>query len=246
MPTNQITVQNQNIGFIEAGAAVQNINITPPTISGVCADTGFRTIVAIDADVSLYKDTGLETEAVLSVGDTFLSTSVLTLNIADPDATLGSRTLFTYKATGACGDSNIAVISGTVTDAIIPDTPVPNSYSGEVGSPITGTVQQYGTLIIYYNGAYEATIFLQTTKNFSYTPQKVGNYSFQLANNSNSSAKSANVSVVAKTASTSSILVTTSQDTQNDGNANAQPFKWYHGVAVVAIAAVVVWVLSKL
>jgi hypothetical protein len=102
---------------------------------------------------------------------------------------------FTFSQTES-GKTESAKTSGFVVNAIIaPSAPVITSgLNGQIGTAITGTISEAGTVLVFKDGNQISTIPNQTTS-FIYTPQSTGNYTFKLQVNSLVSAFSGNVLV---------------------------------------------------
>lgn len=111
--TSGIVLVNQSLATVLAGATGVTIPLTLPTINGSCADTNSRTLLSIGAGISIFKN-GLP----LLVNQAFLKTDALTYSVNTAqfpnNTTYSNQPIMTYKAIGACGDSNTAIITANV------------------------------------------------------------------------------------------------------------------------------------
>lgn len=104
--------------------------------------------------------------------------------------------LHSFKIIGSSGKSLASAIV-TVTQGaniIRPDAPVPTNSTGTVGTPISGTTTENGTLIVLRNNIEVATRIVAGSA-FSYTPDAIGLYKFKLSNAKGVSAESSVVTV---------------------------------------------------
>lgn len=129
-----ITIQNQNLTPVTpktAGTTNNAISLTAPTLVS-CADTTNRTLISVNTGITIKKG-----GVPMSAGQTFSSGDALTYDIAINIPTTTAYELFQYRAIGACGNSNDAIIYANVlgvTNSIV----VQDQNLGSVTAGATG------------------------------------------------------------------------------------------------------------
>lgn len=116
--TNGISIISQALADIYTGTNNVSVVLTAPTLANGCTDTNNRKVVAVANGITLKKNGNI----TLSAGDTFLATDVITLNVSSalfPNTTQNevihpNYVLFSYRAVGTCGDSNVAEIKANI------------------------------------------------------------------------------------------------------------------------------------
>lgn len=136
--TSSITAQNQTLNAVLSGTNGTAIALLALQLNN-CTENPNRTVTSIGAGITLKKN-----NIILAINDTFIASDVLTFDVANSVTYTAAKEVFKYKASGSCGESNVATISATV-----------NVQTNGVYSPFTiqdaylngSTYQGYASLV---------------------------------------------------------------------------------------------------
>lgn len=114
--TNGITIISELLAPIFAGTNNVIATLTAPTLDN-CVDTNNRTLIATASGVTVKKNgVAMLPDASFTATDTItvsLASNIM-INNTENEVIHQNFVLFTYKAIGVCGDSNIAEIKTTL------------------------------------------------------------------------------------------------------------------------------------
>lgn len=158
---NAITIINQALADIYTGTNNVSVVLTAPTITGDCVDSNTRKVSTVANGIVLKKNGNI----TLSVGDTFLATDVITINVnsslfpntTQQEVTHPNYVLFTYKAVGACGDSNEAQIKTNIKVAAA--NPTLPAFEFQDGYMVNGNYTPYASLVDAMDKNFEGSGF---------------------------------------------------------------------------------------
>ena len=108
-----ITIIDQTLPPVTAGTNGVVVAFTAPTTSG-CTDTNGRILIDNGVGITVKKN-----GVTMAISDTFLASDVITYDILSNVATTTAYNILRYKAVGACGNSNLGILTANVTAAAV-------------------------------------------------------------------------------------------------------------------------------
>ena len=108
-----ITIIDQTLPPVTAGTNGVVVAFTAPTSSG-CTDTNGRILIDNGVGITVKKN-----GVTMAISDTFLASDVITYDIPSNVATTTAYNILRYKAVGACGNSNLGILTANVTAAAV-------------------------------------------------------------------------------------------------------------------------------
>jgi hypothetical protein len=132
--SGSISISDATLPNIVAGQTGVSVTFVAP-VTNNCADTGNRKL--IDSNVVVKKN-GI----IIGQDAMFTSTDVITFDVPSTVTAQTAFNVLTYKAYGACGDSNQAILYANVTGSssgsiTISDATLPSIVAGQTGVGVT-------------------------------------------------------------------------------------------------------------
>lgn len=182
------------IDFANSGYANMEINVLPALVSSSALPV--VTTASPQFTGTAIAGTGVSGATIKIYKNGVHLTSVVVNGSGGFSYTPASDGTYTFTQTES-GKTESAQTSQFTVNAVFVAPPAPaitSGLNGQIGTLITGTISQAGTVLVFKNGTQVSSIANQTT-GFSYSPTSDGAYTFKLSNGNGTSEPSNSVVV---------------------------------------------------